>query len=142
MPRHNHTFSKFLVANADGHGCWVGYNQYSIAIRHSVGGTGSLPTTGYTEGPGEGYVGNENNLETHMNATGGSQPHNNMPPYLVVNIWKRTASDKKSGDANARVIGNFSPSCTYTNSGNDRIITISGLRNCSDYCIISPWKIL
>lgn len=23
--------------------------------------------------------------------TGGSQPHNNMPPYLVVNIWKRTA---------------------------------------------------
>lgn len=22
---------------------------------------------------------------------GGSQPHNNMPPYLVVNIWKRTA---------------------------------------------------
>lgn len=23
--------------------------------------------------------------------TGGSRPHNNMPPYLVVNIWKRTA---------------------------------------------------
>lgn len=23
--------------------------------------------------------------------TGGSQPHNNMPPYLVVNMWKRTA---------------------------------------------------
>lgn len=22
---------------------------------------------------------------------GGGQPHNNMPPYLVVNIWKRTA---------------------------------------------------
>lgn len=22
---------------------------------------------------------------------GGSKPHNNMPPYLVVNIWKRTA---------------------------------------------------
>ncbi len=22
---------------------------------------------------------------------GGNQPHNNMPPYLVVNIWKRTA---------------------------------------------------
>lgn len=24
-------------------------------------------------------------------ATGGSQPHNNMPPYLAVYVWKRTA---------------------------------------------------
>ena len=24
-------------------------------------------------------------------ATGGSRPHNNMPPYLVVNMWKRTS---------------------------------------------------
>lgn len=24
-------------------------------------------------------------------ATGGSQPHNNMPPYVAVNMWKRTA---------------------------------------------------
>jgi len=23
-------------------------------------------------------------------STGGGQPHNNMPPYMVVNIWKRT----------------------------------------------------
>ena len=23
--------------------------------------------------------------------TGGDQPHNNMPPYTVINIWKRTA---------------------------------------------------
>jgi microcystin-dependent protein len=22
---------------------------------------------------------------------GGGQPHNNMPPYLTVNVWKRTA---------------------------------------------------
>ena len=29
-----------------------------------------------------------------MNATGGSQPHNNMPPYLAVNIWKRTAQEE------------------------------------------------
>ena len=25
----------------------------------------------------------------HMAETGGDQPHNNMPPYHVVNIWKR-----------------------------------------------------
>ena len=23
--------------------------------------------------------------------TGGGQPHSNMPPYLAVNIWRRTA---------------------------------------------------
>lgn len=28
---------------------------------------------------------------THSNYTGGSQPHNNMPPYLAVYVWKRTA---------------------------------------------------
>ena len=25
------------------------------------------------------------------NGAGGTQPHNNMPPYLVVNVWERTA---------------------------------------------------
>lgn len=29
--------------------------------------------------------------ESWINLKGGEQPHNNMPPYLVVNIWKRTA---------------------------------------------------
>ena len=26
-----------------------------------------------------------------VNSTGGSQPHNNMPPYLTINVWKRVA---------------------------------------------------
>lgn len=26
-----------------------------------------------------------------IESTGGDQPHNNMPPYLAVNMWKRTA---------------------------------------------------
>lgn len=29
--------------------------------------------------------------EYWINAKGGEQPHNNMPPYLVVNIWKRVS---------------------------------------------------
>lgn len=28
-------------------------------------------------------------LAANTEATGGSQPHNNMPPYLAVNIWQR-----------------------------------------------------
>ena len=31
------------------------------------------------------------NLNINTNSTGGGQAHNNMPPYLAVNIWKRTA---------------------------------------------------
>ena len=29
--------------------------------------------------------------DLYVNATGGSQPHNNMPPYMVVYMWQRTA---------------------------------------------------
>ena len=29
--------------------------------------------------------------EIILNDTGGNQPHNNMPPYLAVYIWKRVA---------------------------------------------------
>lgn len=30
-------------------------------------------------------------LDINTNSTGGGQAHNNMPPYLAVNVWKRTA---------------------------------------------------
>lgn len=31
------------------------------------------------------------NFEQHIGNTGSSKPHNNMPPYLTVYIWKRIA---------------------------------------------------
>ena len=34
---------------------------------------------------------NESTIDEETFNTGGSQPHNNMPPYLAVYVWKRTA---------------------------------------------------
>jgi microcystin-dependent protein len=49
--------------NNDDIGLW------EIKATNATGGNGSHPTDN----------------------VGGNQPHNNMPPYLVVNMWKRTA---------------------------------------------------
>ena len=40
------------------------------------------------------WTGSSTSWQLYNGATktaGGSQPHNNMPPYLAVNMWKRTA---------------------------------------------------
>ena len=37
------------------------------------------------------YTNGSRGSEIYTNATGGGQPHNNMPPYLAVFMWKRTA---------------------------------------------------
>ena len=63
MPSHNHTVS-YLKQSAG--------NDYQFCA-----GIGAWQTTGVKNG----------NIEY----TGGGQAHNNMPPYLAVNIWKRTA---------------------------------------------------
>ena len=53
--------------------------------------------SGGTDGPG--YSFNDSQADQNQNisgafyatATGGGQPHNNMPPYLAVYVWKRIA---------------------------------------------------
>ena len=44
-------------------------------------------------GNGSGYVysGTEGTGATAMDAAGGNQPHNNVPPYIVMAFWRRTA---------------------------------------------------
>lgn len=46
-------------------------------------------TSGQGDGTGTWPFGGDYN--THFGWTGGSGPHNNMPPYLGVYMWKRTA---------------------------------------------------
>lgn len=66
--------------------------------QHDVGyGTGGNKTLyPWTAGSVDTNGNASNNYKSNMytlatNPVGGSQPHNNMPPYLVVNIWERTA---------------------------------------------------
>lgn len=62
MPSHNHALDNYNV----------------------TGGTTSFMTVQANDK--RGYSGNVNTLYT-----GGNQPHNNMPPYLAVYMWRRTA---------------------------------------------------
>lgn len=44
--------------------------------------------------PGDGMsaaIGVNGNPSMHTSITGGGQPHNNMPPYVVAYCWQRTA---------------------------------------------------
>lgn len=52
--------------------------------------TGNIAAAGPYSADGGGY---NPNFEGYIDSTsvGGNQPHNNMPPYRIVNIWRRTA---------------------------------------------------
>lgn len=71
-------------------------HEHSENITSPYGG--KAPFTGYYAGGNSvaGYCFSTNSGIVELNqtriktdTTGGDQPHNNMPPYLVVNIWKR-----------------------------------------------------
>lgn len=57
---------------------------------HTHNGKSYTFKTGDDFGPGLG-IRFFNELDSPTSATGGGQPHNNVQPYLAVNIWKRIA---------------------------------------------------
>ena len=56
---------------------------------HSHGQTYSEEANGEKDIKWLGTHGSGSNIAYGVVETGGSQPHNNMPPYLAVFMWKR-----------------------------------------------------
>lgn len=94
MPSHSHTFSQSSCTNPGNHTHIVGAdkdggggtNRYTVHI------TSNNTASGQQYSPVSGAAGGHTHTINGTNTnTGGSQAHNNMPPYLTVNVWKRTA---------------------------------------------------
>lgn len=73
MPRHVH---EQTMVNAD--------SNYRLTFRSG----GSITTK---VAPLSEEDGSSGTYDLWSSVAGGSKPHNNMPPYVAVNLWKRTA---------------------------------------------------
>ena len=97
--------NRFLLGSGDGHllGSTGGEEEHTLTTNEMPKHRHGYNT--YQEGYPSNYTGAGNyrtpvqripwsaevTENTYSSETGSSQAHNNMPPYLVVNIWKRTA---------------------------------------------------
>lgn len=71
MPSHSHSFGSSVSAP-------IGRSIENVYVDNRIGGSYRVP-------------GSHSSWSVAINTVlaGGNQPHNNMPPYLVVNIWQR-----------------------------------------------------
>lgn len=87
---------RFLLATGDAYaaGQTGGESEHTLTLEempeHSHNTWTSNVGTGGSEFPPQGtWSDNPGYLNWWTSSTGGGQPHNNMPPYYVVNMWKR-----------------------------------------------------
>lgn len=71
LPSHNHGFLDYWTTYWDG----VAYGRLAVALNGDGNGHSDVGTTG----------------REYTASTGKGEAHNNMPPYLAVYVWKRTA---------------------------------------------------
>lgn len=83
MPNHSHgqTMSFYNSAN----GSWAGNMPMAYGTSGTVHGLSIVHGSTYTKAT------DSKGTQTQTNKTGDSQPHNNMPPYYAVYMWRREA---------------------------------------------------
>ena len=78
MPTHGHSM---LISGYEG---WGTERTYGYVINYN---SNAIVNKGYAEAD----IPNTTSTNMNINGTGGSYAHNNMPPYLTIYMWKRTA---------------------------------------------------
>lgn len=81
MPNHRHSEN----ISVQGYSGWSEYKTSNYGVSIDYG------STNYHSPGTILHKSNVSSYETQTDAVGGDQPHNNMPPYYVTNMWKRIA---------------------------------------------------
>lgn len=91
MPSHTHTVRLWNPAGAKGPAKWASEETYGATLETSpYGATAPTPFTWNNSTPMASDNGN-GDPSGNTDFSGGGKEHNNMPPYLAVYMWKRTA---------------------------------------------------
>ena len=81
MPAHTHE----VAVRVQGYGGWENYTSYDYGVMFKAN-----DTVGY-HGPNYTAHSAVVTADANTGGSGGSKPHNNMPPYLAIYMWKRVS---------------------------------------------------
>ena len=86
-------YDRMLIGAGSGYGNGGtgGEVNHTLTIGEMPSHTHTFGITNGNAGSAGGYAGQPVTFNPETSATGGNAAHNNMPPYLAVHMWKRTA---------------------------------------------------